>query len=289
LGSLTGVSRSLGVPKSTLSRHLKQLEESLGVPLINRSTRAMTLTSEGQLLFERVVGSVNDLERATVELKSLYSKPIGIVTITATSSIAQDLLMPHLLSFMHLHPGVKIDLRPSESLQNLVQEGIDLAIRMGPLESSELLSRRLTEVERLLVATPSFLETVTLETLEDLSHTQCIVQSPEHSIWKFTNGKSIDVRWGFSAGNVSIARDAALKSCGVAQLPRFSIESDLKEGRLIPVLLDHPLPWIRATALYPNHTIPSVATQTLLNYLIEVFENTKEVVGEFPQGNDSKS
>jgi DNA-binding transcriptional LysR family regulator len=274
-GSLSGAARALGLPKSTVSRRLTMLEGLLGSPLIHRSTRALALTDAGRVYLERVRPIVRDAEAADLEIKSRSAKPIGLVRISATTAFGQAIIAPIMCDLMQQEPGLRIDLRLSDQRLSIIEDNLDIAVRMGTIENSELIARKLCSVSRVLVAAPTYLaERSALQNPRDLEVHECIVTSADLDRWMFANGDEVRVPWRFSSGNMPMAIDAALAGRGIALVPRFAVSTALADGRLVPVLNNHPLPLAQATALYPRDRVPSVATKTVVDRLVSELAKT---------------
>jgi DNA-binding transcriptional LysR family regulator len=274
-GSLSAAARSLGLPKSTVSRRLTQLEATLGVPLLHRSTRALTLTDAGRIYLDRVRSIVRDAEEAELEIKSRSARAVGLVRISATVAFGQGVLSPILCRLMEEEPGLRIDLRLAEQRLNIFSDNLDLAIRMGALDDSELVARKLCTVSRVLVAAPGYLKKRCAPTSpRDLETHACIVTSADLDRWTFADGTDLRVPWRLAAGSVMTTVDAALAGHGIALVPRFVVEAALADGRLIEALPQHPLPPAQATALYPRDRVPSIATKRVVDMLVAELAGT---------------
>ena len=269
-GSFTSAAKSLGLPKSTVSRRLSAYERSLGVALFNRSTRALSLTNDGIRYYEiakPVVDAAIDVSRSMMERTA---DPSGLIRLTATPAIGQCLLASAINTFIDQHPRVQIELLLSEARINLIAEGVDLAIRMGPLEDSELVAHRLTTVTRLIVGSPDYLARVgTPVHPSDLSNLDCIVQTGSSSTWRFADGLEVPVRWRFAVDNMLLIRDAALAGRGFALLPDFIIADDLLEGKLVNVLAGHSIPATTASIVAPRQRYRSLAVRRLMEHLTD--------------------
>jgi DNA-binding transcriptional LysR family regulator len=268
-GSLSAAARQLGLPKSTVSRRLTQLESALKTPLLHRSTRSLALTDIGRAYVERARPLVREAAAIEDELLARTSRPSGLVRVSATTGFGQMVLGPVLCSFMHIEPNVRFELNLTDARVNLLQQNVDIAIRMGTLDDADLMSRKIASVTRLLCASPAYLATRgTPVAPTDLSTHDCIVTSSKLDQWVFSDGTEIRVPWRLAAGNIALARDAAIGGHGIALLPRFLIADDLASRKLVHVLPDHPLPKAEATALYPRDRVPSIATRLLLDHMV---------------------
>ncbi|WP_437672183.1 LysR family transcriptional regulator [Sorangium sp. So ce131] len=267
-GSLSAAGRALGLPKATISRNLALLEKRLGAPLLIRSTRALSLTDTGKRLFDRVRPIVRDAQQATAEVKSHQAAPSGLLRITASVAYGQAAIAPRLLSFMRRYPAVRIQLHLSDGRVNLVNDGYDLAIRMGAIQDSELISHKLADITMVIVAAPSWLEQHDMpRTPADLARHTAVVMRPDMIQWR-VGGETVRVPWRMSTGNMMVTRDAARAGLGIALVPEFLVLRDLERGSLVRLLPDLELPAIQATALYARAVSQSVALRALMDDLL---------------------
>jgi DNA-binding transcriptional LysR family regulator len=156
-GSLSAAGRSVGLPKATVSRRLAVLERSIGTALLQRSTRALSLTDAGRSFFERVQPIVHDAEAARSEFETVNSVPSGTLRVIAPVSVGETIIAPRLIEFLEKNPHVRVDLHFSDDHVNLIADGFDVAIRTGALPDSELISRPIADISRVIVASPSYL------------------------------------------------------------------------------------------------------------------------------------
>jgi DNA-binding transcriptional LysR family regulator len=268
-GSLSAAARRTGLPKSTVSRRLSQLERALGSSLINRSTRALVLTDAGRDFLDRVRPLVIEAEQAELEIKSRGARAVGLVRIGATTAFGQGILAPLLCGLMQQERDLRIELQLSDQRENLFEDGIDIAVRMGRLDSSELTVRKLCSVTRGLYAAPAYLARHgALKHPADLAQHECIVTAKALERWSFADGTEIRVPWRFASGTVAMALDAALRGQGIALLPRFVAANAEASGNLCSVLPDSPLPAAEASALYPRNRTPSFAVKAVVDALV---------------------
>lgn len=239
-GGFTAAARTLGLPKSTVSRRLADLETELHASLFRRSTRAMSLTDEGQRIYALAKPAIDAAQDAARAIATREREVAGRVTLTATAAIGQYLIAPRLPALIERHPSLQIELRLTERRLNIVAEGIDLAVRMGALDDSELVARKLTSVCRHLVASPDYLAKhgMPLHPSELAGH-RAIVTSQNLARWRFADGWESEPRWSIAAGNMLVAHQLALAGNGIAMLPDFLMQDDLEAGRLKRILADY--------------------------------------------------
>lgn len=267
-GSFTAAAGALGLPKSTVSRRLADLELLLRTSLFRRSTRALSLTDEGQRIYEMAKPSIvaaDNAARAIAERERLVA---GRVSLTTTAALGQYLVVPHLIDFAAAYPEVQVELRLTERRVNIIGDGIDLAVRTGALEDSDLVARRLCKVRRLLVASPAYLECAGVPLgPADLAAHNAIVVSAAHGSWRFDDGWETTMRWTIAAGNMLAAHQLAHLGHGIALLPDFMLGSDLAQGTLIHLLPEYPIEQADAWIVSSPQRYRSLAVQTVLNYL----------------------
>jgi len=269
-GSFTAAARALGLPKSTVSRRLADLELLLRTSLFRRSTRALSLTDEGRRIYDMAkpsIAAADNAARAIAERERLVA---GRVSLTTTAALGQYLIAPHLIKLTAAYPDVQVELRLTERRINIIGDGVDLAVRMGALDDSALVARRLCKVRRVLVASPAYLETAGKPAApSDLASHNAIVTSAALDSWRFDGGWECAMRWTIAAGNMLVAHQLARLGHGIALLPDFLLEADLEQGRLVRLLPEHPMEREDAWIVSSAQRYRSLAVQTVLNYLVE--------------------
>ncbi|WP_050750747.1 LysR family transcriptional regulator [Paramagnetospirillum magneticum] len=267
-GSFTAAAKTLGLPKSTVSRRLADLELLLRTSLFQRSTRALSLTDEGQRIYDMAKPSItaaDDAARAIAEREQLVA---GRVSLTTTAALGQYLITPHLIKLTAAYPDVQVELRLTERRVNIISDGIDLAVRTGTLDDSDLVARRLCKVKRLLVASPAYLAKAGVPVApSDLASHNAIVISAALDSWRFDGGWECSMRWTIAAGNMLVAHQLARLHHGIALLPDFMLETDLDLGTLIHLLPEYPMEQADAWIVSSPQRYRSLAVQTVLNYL----------------------
>lgn len=268
-GSFTAAAIALGLPKSTVSRRLAELELLLRTSLFRRSTRALSLTDEGRRIYDMAKPSIvaaDDAARAIAEREQLVA---GRVSLTTTAALGQYLVAPHLIRLTAAYPDVQVELRLTERRINIIGDSIDLAVRMGALDDSNLIARRLCTVRRVLVASPAYLEkTGEPATPSDLASHNAIVTSAALDTWRFDGGRECSMRWTVAAGNMLVAHQLARLDHGIALLPDFMLEADLEQGGLVRLLPEYPMEQADAWIVSSPQRYRSLAVQTVLNYLV---------------------
>ena len=191
---------------------------------------------------------------------------LPILRVTASIVYGQAVVAPKLLSFAQRYPDVRLDLRFGDERPNIVAEGFDLAIRMGDIEDSDLISRKLADIPMVIVAAPSYVEAHGApRNAQDLKEHVAVLIRPNLDHWN-VGTEVVRVRWRISAGSMAVTREAVLAGLGLMRVPEFVVERDLKSGALVRLLPDDPLPIAHATALYPRSKVSSRAVRLLLDH-----------------------
>lgn len=267
-GSLSAAGRALGLPKATVSRNLALLEKRLGAPLLTRSTRALNLTDAGRRFFDRVRPIVREAQEAAADIKNDNAAPSGLLRVAASVAYGQAEVAPRLLAFLERYPEIRIDLHLNDDRVRLVNDGYDLAIRMGAIEDSELLCRKIADIPMVIIASPAWLALHGMpEKPADLARHPAVVTRPNIVHWNVGN-EVVRVSWRMSTGNMVLTRDAARAGLGIALVPEFLVRQELAEGSLVRLLPDHEVPSTQATALHAKSATQSVALRTLLDFLL---------------------
>ncbi|WP_162626799.1 LysR family transcriptional regulator [Aeromonas allosaccharophila] len=267
-GSFTRAAELLGMPKSSVSQKISRLEAQLGVRLLQRTTRRLSLTPQGELYVEHCQGLLALARSANLAMARLRSAPAGRVRITAPEATGTLLLGRILAEFRALYPEVVLELTLSDEQLDLVGEGYDLALRAAPLKDSSLICRRIGQVARHLVAAPAYLAAHGMpQQLSELGRYACLVHSAM-PVWPLQEGG-----WrpqGACVSNSLLAlREMALNDGGIALLPYHVCEGDLASGRLQKVLPDQPIPANPFYLIYPSREHLAPALRTLMDFVAE--------------------
>jgi DNA-binding transcriptional LysR family regulator len=277
----TRAARDLGVTPSAVSKLVTRLERRLGVRLLQRSTRRIALTAEGTLYFERVQRIVAEIEDAESDVMRFSQAPRGRVRIGMGNAFANFALVPALPEFMARYPELSLDLVITEYKLDLVDAGLDLAIRFGPLGELNLAARRIGEYERVVVAAPGYLERHgTPRTPEELTHHNCLTLAgvAGQTEWPFRGPRgtrSIAVRGNLAIDNAETLYEAALAGLGIMRLADLVVGPAIQSGQLVPILLDahqpEPLP---LHAVYAPVRRRPPRLEAVLQFLVEKFGST---------------
>ena len=278
LGSYTAAARSLSVSPSAISKSVQRLEQHLGISLFTRTTRSLTLTTEGRDLHERALRLLRDAEEIEQVAKAARAEPAGTLRIAASLPIGLHVIAPALAAFRRLHPKVTIDLRLSDQMVDLIQEGIDLAVRIGELGDSRLLSRRLSPHRLCCYASPEYLATHGFPKHPDDLHAHETVNMRYQSTgqlfrWPFRIGER-EIEIVPSSGVVVDASEAVIAAiaagAGIGMGTSFTAAPWIKRGELIPILSEFAVDRHNITAVWPESRRTNPSVRAFLNMLIEL-------------------
>ncbi|MFB3304618.1 LysR family transcriptional regulator [Pseudomonas sp. AMR01] len=273
-GSFTAAAEQLGLSKQFVSRRLIQLEDRLGVRLLNRSTRRLDVTPLGQSYYESALRLLSEVEQVEQGIAGQNSEPRGTIRLSAPLSFAMAHLGCLLPAFLQRHPHVSVEVDLSDRPVDLIGEGYDLVLRIGTLEDSTLIARRIASVQRVYCASPDYLAARgTPRQPEDLADHDCLPYGHGRQVqWRFlTKGKqqSVNVSGRMRVNNGELLRDTAIAGLGVTYLPTFIVAEALKDGRLVTVLEDFAPEALTLSAVYPQHRQSSRPVQALVEFLRE--------------------
>ena len=272
-GSFSAVAREMNMTQPTVSKQLTALERKLKTRLLNRSTRQLSLTESGSAYFEsakRILDAVNEAE---ANLGGPQAQLTGVLRINSSIGLGQMYLGPLVMKFQAMHPGVMIDLGYADRFANLVEEGIDVAIRVGRLMDSNLGARRIGTSERCHIATPAYLKkNGTPKTPQDLVNHNCILYAylSTGNEWVF-RGKDGEIRVRVSgslrANNGAAIKQAVMADLGIAASPVWWIQEELKAGTVREVLRDFAPPPGEINAIYPSARHVSAKARAFTEFL----------------------
>lgn len=277
-GSFSAAARALDLTPSAVSKQIGRLEDRLSVRLFNRTTRRLSLTEEGAAFYERAGRILADLEDAAESISGLKAEPRGRLRITLPTAFGILHLLPALPDYLGRHPEVTLEIDLNDRFVNMVEEGFDLALRVGDLEDSSLIGRRLAANRRVLAAAPGYLAGRTApQRPADLAEHDCLIYTyrAQRHEWHLVdeNGKEcvVSVAGKIETNNPMMMREAALAGLGVVLLPLWIIGPDLKAGRLRRLLPTHHWPDNAIQAVYPPGRHLSAKVRSFLDFLVERF------------------
>lgn len=245
-GSFSRAAEQLGVATSVVSRSVKKLEGKLGVSLLTRTTRQLSLTQEGERYFRRVQKLLQEMLDAEEELLEDHLSPQGDLRIDAASPVILHLLMPMIKPFRQRYPGLTLSLVSSESFINLIERKVDVAIRAGNLDDSSLRARPLFTSYRRIVAAPSYIAEHGLpESVAALASHECLgfIETPRLNRWPLmhSDGQLFAIPKGSSANSGETLKQLCLAGNGIACLSEFMVDKEIAAGALVQILPDETL------------------------------------------------
>lgn len=274
LGSISGTARALRMPKSSVSRSLVRLEESVGAVLVERSTRHLRLTDAGLLMQRHARRILDDVGEAENAIGGLVGAPRGDLRISAPFTFAAGPLAPMLPAFMARYPEVRVILTVDNRNIDLLNEAIDVAIRIGPLADSELIARRLATFELWACASPSYLSgRVIPKKPGDLADHVIIPHNEKERLWRFSPKPGSVSEVTFEPVAVvpepAVLRTMLIGGVGVGRLPDFHAFDAIADGSLVRLLPDWSSGSVEAHALYPSHRSLSAKVRVFIDAMIE--------------------
>lgn len=242
-GSFSAAGERLGISGKLASKYMGALEDRMGVRLLQRTTRRLGMTVAGERLYARLPDWLDELDDITGAVGEQEGGLSGTLRVSAPLTFGETHVQRYLRRFQETHPALAVDLRLSDSYADLAAEGVDLAIRIGRLNDSALIARRLGETAMVIVASPAYLEAHGLPSgIADLAHHDCIrdsnLRSPGGGWPLIENGEPVRVTVGghFQVNSARVVRDLCLAGEGVALCPDYMVGPDLAEGRLVRLL-----------------------------------------------------
>lgn len=275
-GTFAGAADDLGLTPSAVSKLIRRLEARLGVRLVNRTTRKLSLTAEGETYFHegrRLIEAVDGLEH---EVAASAGHPRGLLRINTAVSFGVQHLTPALIEFHRRYPEVRVNLSLTDRAVDLIAEQIDVAVRLGPLSDSILMSRRIAEVARVICASPEYIEKFGAPQIPaDLAQHRCLVFSGR-TRWPFKTGEAglehIQVPWIFSSDSLECVLQLTVQGAGIARLADFMAAAPIRAGKLVPLLAEQHYPEPTPTfAVFPPGTQKIPKVRVFLDFLVERF------------------
>ena len=279
-GSFARAAERLSISASACSRQVAELEAHLGSRLLNRTTRRLSLTEIGQGFYERCVQLLADLGEAEQAAAETAARPRGTLRLTTSINFGVRHVSPAIGAFLAKYPEVKFDVSLSDRIVDLVEEGYDLAIRIGSAGGETVVARKLGEARMVACASPAYLKAHGApRTPEDLARHRCLTYEymPVRNVWPF-RGKdgrehAVRVSGPLHSNNGDLLAAAAVAGVGIAYEPEFILGPDLKAGRLVPILSAYSSPLGPIYAAYPSRRYLSAKVRAFVDFLAERFAN----------------
>lgn len=288
-GSFTAAARALGVPKSSVSRSVAQLEQELKIRLLHRTTRKLHLTDAGAAFYERAARAIADLGDATAAAADMSADLRGTVRLTAPVDFGVIVLASLVARFVRAHPTIRVETILTGRIVDLVGEGIDLAVRAGQLRDSSLVARRIGPLSAALFATPRYLAKHPAPSrVADLAGHACVVFRPSQtkSTWTLAHRDgeqaSVEVRGPVSSDDLGFVRKAVLSGVGVGLLPEFLVLRDEERGKLVRLLPEWAQHGATLSIVYPSARFVPQRVVVFREFLVRELAKFQETCGARP-------
>lgn len=272
---MSAAGRQLRLSPAVVSHRIQSLEAHLGVRLLNRTTRRVQPTEQGLAFYQASLEVIAAVERAENVAAGAGGAPQGTLRVTAPLGFARRILAPLVPAFQAAHPQVTLQLRLSEHIIDLLTESVDVAIRMAILSDSSLIARKITDCERILCAAPAYLSQAGMpEKPEDLLDHNCLLlRFPGSQQYRWTlqsadGPQTLSVRGSFDADDGEVLTDWALAGLGIAMKPLWEVAEHLREGRLVPLLTDHPPEPATLSILYPHRRLLPARVKAFADFAV---------------------
>lgn len=275
--SFAAAARKLGMTGPALSKQVQSLEDQLGVRLLNRTTRQVSLTEEGALYSERARKALEDLDEAEKQIQELKSCPTGLLKINAPMSFGKRYLTSPIAAFAKQYPDVKMEVDFDDRKVDVIGEGYDVVVRIGALEDSSLISRKLATCPIILCASADFIKTHGMPKSPDkLMDLPAIIFNKHGNVsgWQYEDSKgkinSVSLKQQFSANNAEMMLEACLQGVGIALIPIFAASTYLKSGQLIEIFPQYKTSPARGIyAIFPQNRHLSTKVRLFVDWLTQ--------------------
>lgn len=278
-GSFTKAADILGLSRSMVSINIKQLETRLNVSLLTRNTRSIALTEAGKHFYDDFKRIQLQIEEAFERSQNLGKSITGLLRFSSTNEFGQRYILPILPEFCRLYPKLRLQYSFNSSLDDLVTEKLDIAIRLGNLKNSSLKTRKIGEYHIYLVASPNFINNTPIKNMTDLAQVPWIT----HSLLNWQNAQYVMqnhlgeklalpiIKSQYESNSAAIIHQMVLASLGVAICPAWLLNDDIDAGRLVRLLPEFSLPIQNIQLLYPNSVALPAKTRAFIDFLVEKF------------------
>ena len=274
-GNMSAAGREMGLSPAVVSKRISLLEERLGARLFQRTTRQLTLTETGEGYFKRVVDILSLVEEAEDFVSRRNTKPRGLLKVTAPTSFSRLHIAPYLAEFLSRYPEIELDFHLTDNFVDIIRDGFDVAIRIGELQDSSLVARKLAPDNRVVCAAPAYLERHGVpKALADLDHHNCLSAGAQ-DVWRIEgpNGnEQLRLKGNIRSNSAEFVRDALLAGLGIGLRSTWDIGTELKNGALKTVL-----PQYRGSsnvaiyAVYPCREFMPAKVNALIEFLAELY------------------
>jgi DNA-binding transcriptional LysR family regulator len=278
LGGFSAAARELQLTPSAISKLVTRLEDRLGVRLLNRTTRKLALTPEGEAFMQRSQRILADIAEAEDEVARFRARPRGLLRVNVGTAFGLHALSPALPEFLRRHPEVEVELTVTDRVVDLIEENADLGIRTGPLRDSSLVARKLGDLERVIVASPAYLKRHgTPRKPADLLDHNCLRLANFPALWRWPfDGKDgvehVEVRGNVLASDSEMLRHLAIAGAGIARFVDVVVGEAVRSKQLVPVLAQsHHVEPVPLHVVWPQGRHRSPKVSAMVDFLVETF------------------
>jgi DNA-binding transcriptional LysR family regulator len=276
-GSFSEAAKKLSISKAMASKHVKNLENSLGVRLFNRTTRKLNLTEVGNAYYEKVDVILSDIDETELSISQLNSEPKGKLKIMAQPSFGAFHLSRALAVYLKKYPEVTTEIELSNRIPDLVEDGIDLAFHVGELDDSMFVARKIASARRVVCASPYYLKQNGVPmTPSELKGHNCLIYSPRTAVqeWEFIDNNEqikIKIDGDIQCNDGDALRVSAIQGCGIVQLPTYMVGLDIQSGRLNALLESYEPEKLPVYAMYHHRKYLSAKIQSFIDFMYELY------------------
>ncbi|MBC8739413.1 LysR family transcriptional regulator [Paraburkholderia sp. UCT31] len=276
--SFTRAADDLQIPRATVTNLMKRLEQRLGARLLERTTRTVRLTPDGEAHYQRCVRLIADMEEAEGAFSNLAPK--GLLRVNVQGTLARHFVVPALPAFLARFPDIELMIGEDDRLVDLVREGIDCVLRAGVLQDSSMVGRRVAQLQQVTVASPAYLAVYgepadpdALSTHRAVNYVSSATGKPVPLEFR-VDGRdtALVLPSAVSVSGAELYTGAALAGLGIVQVPRYRVDGELAAGRLRVILADYPPPPMPVSVLYPQNRQLSSRVRVFAQWLREIFE-----------------
>lgn len=280
-GSFSSAADELGMSRAMVTKHVMFLEENLGVRLLNRTTRRLSITEPGSAYLERCLLILDEIEEIETSVGTLQSEPRGLLKIAAPPYFGTHHLIPAISDYHKLYPEVEFEVILRGRLVDVIEEAMDLAIHLDQLADSSLVARNIASSRLLVCGSPEYFAKFGYpKAPQELVEHNCLVTSslPPGDVWPFKRSGeapvSVRVSGSLRSNIAGAIKTAAISGIGLAVLPSYMVGSDLNEGRLQTVLTEYQYSVLNVNAVYPHRKFLSGKVRTFVDFLIQRYQPT---------------
>lgn len=275
----SAAAREMGRSKALVSKYVGELEDELGVRLLNRTTRQVSLTEVGEAYYKEAIEILQRIDDLQASVQSSHQEVRGRLRVSAPRSMGDDSLNRAMMQFLKQYPEINLDLRLEDRFVDLVEEGFDLAVRVSQLEDSSLIARKIAPFRTVVCASPKVINAHGAPRVpSDLASRPCIIDTNYRykQNWAFQNDGerlSVSVKGPLEVNSAAAAREAALCDLGFLRTPQFFVAEDLEAGRLVTLLEDYEEPMRGIHAVYPHRRHLSAKVRAFVDFLVDWFSS----------------